>query len=238
LSAFGRPVLVVVLALLACGPPRVAAIGGPEDDDEAGGEWNEGAEGDPSTSGSTGTTSAASGVEDDDADDPRWDLMGGGGYDLPYGEDLCPTASMDTLLEGETGLGAFVGRRAFFGDSYGEADIVVYDDAADLAHELGYALWYGGEIDSGPAIRWGSSLEFGMLPATWVDAVAHETGDETIPVMASITVHELEFEADDLWLPVRIHGTLEAWPEDATQAIVGPFSAVHCEVFDETAFPE
>jgi hypothetical protein len=220
--------------LVACGPPRVAKVGSGSD----GAGTSEGTT-DP---GWDDETTAQPMLDDDaeagegDEEGPRYDVMGTGKLDIPPFQNDCPDPLPSTAVEGETALGSFNGIHAYFGDAFGEIELFLYDENADLDAELNYAGWNGPSVDVGPAIRGAIWADWDQLPQQQVFSLAHVTEDEELWFMADVTITEVEFEDGDPYVPSVVHGTIAPWPQDATDAVSGPFSASRCDVF-EVPFP-
>lgn len=230
-----RSVMVLgPLLAVSCGSPRVAKVAGADGTNESEGTTDPGWD-DETTSKPSLDDGAEAGEGADDG--PRYDVIGPGDkLDVPPYQHDCPEPLPSTSVEGQTALGAFDGVHAYFGDAWGEVDLVLYDQSANLDHELDYAGVHGTDIDVGPAIRGTLVADWEQLPVQDVFTLAHITADEELWFMAEVTITEAEFDDGDPFVPAVVHGSIAPWPQDATDAVSGSFSASRCGVF-EIPFP-
>lgn len=231
----GWILVVGTLVAASCGPPRVAKVGGAGDD--AG--TSEGT----SDPGWNDETTAQPGEEGYDEfgevgdDGPRYDVQGTGKLDVPPYHHACPDPLPSTMVEGQTEMGDFTGIHAYFGDAWGEIELVLYDDDATLDDELDHAGWTGGDIDVGPALTGFILADWDQLPVQDVFSLTHVVGFEEYWFMATVTIDEAEFDDEDPYVPMVVRGTIAPWPdENAADALSGSFAASRCSVF-ENPFP-
>ncbi len=216
--------------ICACGPPRIATLGNGGDDEMTPGPTATGDWGEPDPG--TGESDESEGFPDDE--DPRYDIIMLPDP-MPPPQQPCAPAPDGTSVQGATALGEFSGHAAYAGTFNNELEylrFVVYDDTADLEHELDWAEQHGG-IDEGPAIIMETVVELDLLPQSTVEATAHIVGPYDEYFESTVTIEAIDYFDDLPDAPVVVYGNFTLWPDANALGVSGSFTAVHCWAFDE-----
>jgi hypothetical protein len=228
-----------VLSGAACSGRAPIVVGGDGDGDGTGTSDDTGTSGTSGTTGTTGTsetsetgdtswTTTATSTSTSDSDTtegPRFDLGILPDSNPDYDPQPCPEALEGTDIAGDTPLGPFAGKRAWFAGDEDYVRLIVFDDTADVVSEAEFAHYNNGELEKGPALVLEANPYKG-IPLTEPTAVLSFAAPDSENFMAELTIDELVYGQDQM--PELLRGSIALWPDENAEGVVGKFEAGFC----------